>query len=64
MKDKSLNGERNQVEQWWKWGEKRQESDCGHFVKSLNERAMIDTTQEEFKLALKKKQNINSGTSI
>lgn len=34
---------------------KRQESDSGHFVKSLYARAMIQTSQEEFKLALKKK---------
>lgn len=33
---------------------KRQESDSGHFVKSLYEGAVIQTSQEEFKLALKK----------
>lgn len=30
---------------------KRQESDSGHFVKSLNETAMIQTSREELKLS-------------
>lgn len=54
------------TEDEFKWGEKscreirrkRQESDSGHFVKSLYEKAMI-----KFKLPFKKKKNINSGTS-
>lgn len=33
---------------------KRQESESGHFVKSLNGTAMIQTSREEFKLTLKK----------
>lgn len=43
--DTSSNRERNHVAEWWKLGEKRQESGSGHFVKSLYEREMIQTSR-------------------